>query len=415
MFLKLYKPRNIVSTVVHYGAAAGLLTCSIALGSQPWFLAAAVVYTVVNLVRTGMEAGGYLSRNLVRLPEQSTDSPHLGAMAMDLAKKAGFEVKQSPLYCLRHEDFPARSGFLANKSDAVRRLELMGKTFNAAASSRRGAPFVIVSPELLKLLDEEEQKAVLAHEFTHLAARHSGIGGVHRVACKVTSTVNFLSQAAAALTTGLPALLVAGAAWSAAKVSFLVSRKNRNLVFAEQSKMTPQMLHHRLTLENRQRVAANVAGVAALAFYSPAFLMVFAAAQGLSVTCQLLGKAFLRSCEYQADRGAVALGADPLALAKALRKLDAGARQSLQSALGGKLPAPGQLSYAWQKVVSTHPPVESRISRLCRMAKEQGRSVEEIREAARGLISIPAKFELPPDVVCDAMRVKQKQMRLSSC
>lgn len=410
MSFKVYKPRNVTAAVFHYSATAGLLLGSVALASQPWFLTAAVLYSVGLLVRTGTQTGAYLDRYMVRLPEQLTASPRLGAMAVDMAGKAGFDTGRSPVYRLRSEE----DGAAIKKSAAAMRLGLIGKTFNAAASSSRGRPMIIVSPSLLRLLDEEEQKAILAHEFTHLAARHPALGGVHQLVCKITSTVNFLSQAAAVLTVGLPGMLVGAAAWAAAKISFLATRKNRNLVFSEQEKLTPRGLHDRLKLENRRRITANVAGVAALAFYSPAFLVVFAATQALSVTCQLLGKAFLRSCEYQADRGTVALGADPLALARALRKITAASKQSMQSALGGKLPVPGHLSYAWQKVISTHPPVESRVRRLCRMAKEQGRPLEEIKEAARGPITIPAKLELPSDVVRDSMRVQQKQMRLFS-
>ncbi len=173
---------------------------------------------------------------------------------------------------------------------------------------------VAVTTGIMKLLNEDELKGVLAHELSHIRHRDILIG---TIAATIAGAISFIATMAR---------------WSAIFGGFGDDKEGGG------------MAHLIAVL-----VLTTLASFAAI----------------------LIQLAISRSREYHADEGGGKLAGNPLYLASALAKLDAGAKRipmQVNPSTAHMLIVNPLSGRGVQKLFSTHPPIEERIRRLKAMA-----------------------------------------------
>ena len=170
---------------------------------------------------------------------------------------------------------------------------------------------VAVTTGIMKLLNEEELKGVLAHELSHIRHRDILIGTV--------------------------AATIAGA------ISMIASFARWGAIFGG---------------DDREGGAAQLVIMLVLTTLA-------------SVAALLIQLAISRSREYHADEGGAQLAGNPLYLAKALAKLDAGTKRipmQVNPSTAHMFIVSPLTRKGVQGLFSTHPPIEKRIEKLEHMA-----------------------------------------------
>jgi heat shock protein HtpX len=221
-------------------------------------------------------------------PVEESQAPRLYEIVRRLTQKAGMPM---PKVYIIPEDSP--NAFATGRNPQ-----------HAAVAATAG---------ILRLLNEDELEAVMAHELTHVAHRDT-----------LTSTI---------------AATIAGA------ITYIAHWLQWTAMFGGSS-------------DDDDR--GGLAGTIALAILAP-------------IAAMLIQMAISRSREYAADDGGGRLSGDPLALASALRKLNQAVK--VRPMMGGT-PATASLFIVnpfhggVAHLFSTHPPMEKRIEKLESLAQE---------------------------------------------
>lgn len=317
--------------------------------------------------------------NLRRYADSHEYSPNLRLIVDRLCAAAGKDPADVPLYDF---DMNRTAQLNAKQKRSMAGYILRAQTHNAAARS----DMLLVSTPLLKLLDDEEEKAIFAHEMAHVVYRHSFFSVMFWVMAQMISwllTVYFW-------------VTIASFGWNYVVLAFTVGF----VAVMLGKKYLPDWLY-------QTGIARFVSLYGFLFWVSPVFLKVCAimiAMRRLPPICSAL---YSQACEYMADRGAVDLGAKPLALALALRKITFLQRRAQQKFSKRKIDFSGDgLMNAYFALYASHPPVERRVERLCRIASyEHAIPWAEMQKVRRGEIDLPADHDIPDDVVKGYMNI----------
>lgn len=216
---------------------------------------------------------------------------------------------------------------VATPAVAVARMEMP----NALAVGG-GAGTVVLDGRLFRLLDGPELEAIVAHELAHLES-HDGL-------------VQTLAYSLVRTTVGLVALV-----------------------------LLPMSLFLRGVSRAAAWMRGDPRGTASPGPADHLRLLVARAVMGVLFVLTLAVRAHSRRREFRADRRAAELTGRPVALARALRKIE-----------HASVPATGLLATLYvhaeeedplSRMLSTHPPMDERVERLVAMAERrpEGRSV----------------------------------------
>lgn len=390
---KIYKPINIVNYSLQFGLLGGVAVGAIAL-LQPWTLVVSAVLTGGLLYGFTKVQAKHLENNLQKHPEGMPESPNFGKISEGLYKAAGLKADQYPIYDFKESQTSKSKGFI---KDIFNQMAL---THNAAATNLN-KPVIMVSKPLLQLLNEEETKAVLAHEFMHASANHTKMNMVHQW---ISGGVSFASSITQTLVEFATLGIGGYIATAIGKFSFdhayanaaggkgIMGKKTEDLTFAD--------LARKKNIETDQAMLGVGINAAILALVAPPAAAVWGVCHAIKLASKYLSSSLARRMEFQADRGAADLGANPLALITGLRKIETAQKEGIEIACAGQpMPKKGFLRKAWETALRSHPVSDRRIARLANIARKAGYSEADIKLAVERPISTPKDMLLSPEVL----------------
>lgn len=404
MFRKLYAPKDVASSIGHYGASLALYGAAFGMAvAHPWLIGTAVVLTG-GLTTLALKANKEIFENhLDEHPKEHIHSPNLGYMVKLLFQQSGIQSETYPVYSFRIQKDHQSDTKNGKKLKAFLReaMKQMRKVPNAAALHLE-KPVIMISEPLLALLNDEEEYAVLGHEFAHAAARHQHLAMPQKFISATTRVMNSFLALSEAFSAGVIQFVgtTAAAVFTSNKVE--KCHKNSKVIKEEDSDLNIKEIAEKKRIKRNAMIAGQAVAITGFTYFNPHYLTVVAATKVMNAASKMIDASYSQRKEYQADAGAVKLGADPLALITALRKIHTVLKRSRDKAWGRdgeKAPTPNWLVKTWKQVNATHPPQKARIAHLVDLAREKGKTKKEIERAVKGDLDIPDTSDIPYEVL----------------
>jgi heat shock protein HtpX len=381
--VRIFKAGDYMREAVHIGAAAALVS-AVGVWVGPMILAGCAAGAGLLVVGGSKISDKLLPKILKRRDVSLDDAEGLSEAVEEFTPK--MRLAQKPAL----HDFEIDEEELKRHSDVTANPAQLQRVFNAAASGI-SRPVIIVSEALLQGLEKEETRAVVAHEFAHLGGRHIQSGMLANWLQMTTMFAAMFGLGGVVVGEGwlLGAVSIGGSmaiAWGGSK---MMPRKEER--YTKEGTLKPGAMRRQMAVWGLQEALS----VGILAIPNPmAVLTAVAIEHGYFWAANFINKSLSRRHEFQADRGAVEMGGNPLKLITSLRKLEA-TLQATDPALA--------LSRDWRRgpwytrpvklvetLFKTHPDTQRRCNRLAAMAEKQGYSADEIREALTAPIDVAA-------------------------
>ncbi|HOO49838.1 MAG TPA: M48 family metalloprotease [Alphaproteobacteria bacterium] len=373
-------------------ATAAIVSISLTIAS-PWMLIPAGIITAADLIAKLRKKS--LSKSMLSEHEKVyTYSPKLDEIFKELAEKTGYKVEEVGLsdFCIDREKYK-KSNRKRIFEETQQELSKLQHSFNAGANSL-GSPSVMITKNLLRVLNDEEEKAVLAHEFAHIKANDSKVAMLHHVPEIFSATANIMTTCLSLTTIGITGALSAYLGGSLFSKIITKIQDKEGLLKNDYPLPSMEAAQQKYDLEKNSKAltwASILAGLAVQNHLAAILIATTASLEGLAILTTAI---FNRSKEYRADRVAIELGANPLALMTALKKMDLYAGQNQIKPTEKR---EFSLTGMWRKLTSSHPTTEKRIKRLADIAMERGFNKNIVAKVVDFTPTKPSSNDMPLD------------------
>ncbi|TVQ84412.1 MAG: hypothetical protein EA357_03080 [Micavibrio sp.] len=358
-----------------------------------WVVAAALLIAVWWQRRQRLKIKHLFERNWAIHPDVSDISPNLGKIMAELYERSGLDPEKYPLYDFRlcdkdrkmqeSEDEPGEAEYPENDDGLQKAVDILRRKSETylAAVLYAGQPVLAVAAPVLALLDDEEERAVLAHELVHLREKHIYTAYAMTILCTAVIFAVTLVRLVWFFEAGWEEAVYASMSGITAgffitgKIKKGMSRRKKYKFFFS---------------------CASIISALVMTVFTPVYLFIYFATYLMKIAAWTILRGRSRTSEYRADAGIVNLGASPLAMMTALRRM-----QHLQDEAVEKAGASERLNARtlgnWMRknLFATHPDTDCRLDRLAEMARRLGYAQDEIRAARYGDIEMDKTHSYP--------------------